>query len=210
MDERQISAVGVLADPTRRHVYELVVEADRPIGRDDIARTLGVGRTLAAFHLDKLAGAGLLEVSYARVVGRSPGPGAGRPAKLYRRSATSVAVSLPPRSYLDVGRLLAETVERAGADLMLQQISEQYGRSVAAGADPQTELRERGYEPSIAGNGEICLRNCPFHALAEDFAPLVCGMNLALLTGLAEAAGWPVRPVMRPSPGHCCVVLEAK
>src|SRR5262249_2382440 len=93
-----IGTVGALADPVRRAACRAGVGAGRPVGRDAVAEALGVGRTVAAFPLDKLAAAGLLEVSYARRAGRS-GPGAGRPAKLYQRAAAEVAVSLPPRNY---------------------------------------------------------------------------------------------------------------
>jgi predicted ArsR family transcriptional regulator len=70
-------------------------------------------------------------------------------------------------------------------------------------------LRQWGFEPFAAGTA-IRLRNCPFHALAREFPPLICGMNLALLSGLAEGAGWPVTACMSPEKGTCCVVLEAK
>ena len=48
---------------------------------------------------------GLLDSFYARVSGRS-GPGAGRPAKLYRRTDREIAVSLPDREYRLAGRLM--------------------------------------------------------------------------------------------------------
>ncbi len=51
------------------------------------------------------------------------------------------------------------------------------------------------------------MRNCPFHAVAERFPPLVCGMNLALLEGLFGADG-PVRARMDARPEGCCVVVE--
>ncbi len=54
----------------------------------------------------------------------------------------------------------------------------------------------------------VRMRNCPFHAVAERFPPLVCGMNLALLEGLLGADG-PVRARMDARPGECCVVIEA-
>ena len=73
-------------------------------------------RGLAAFHLDKLVEAGLLEASFRRL-GERRGPGAGRPAKLYRRAAGEVAASPSPRTYETAAHLLAETVEQAGADL---------------------------------------------------------------------------------------------
>lgn len=54
----------------------------------------------------------------------------------------------------------------------------------------------------------VRMRNCPFHAVAERFPPLVCGMNLALLEGLLGTDG-PVRARMDARPGECCVVVEA-
>jgi predicted ArsR family transcriptional regulator len=50
------------------------------------------------------------------------------------------------------------------------------------------------------------LRNCPFHRLAAEFPPLVCGMNLALVKGLTAGAGWTAR--IDPTPGGCCVSLS--
>lgn len=195
-------ALAVLADPMRRKVYDAVVGKARLVGRDEVADDLGIGRTLAAFHLDKLAEAELLEIAFER------GPRGGRPAKLYRRSPTEVALSVPQRSYVDAAALLAEAVDRAGADLILQRIAQEHGHR-AATKDMWLELRERGYEPGEDGD-VIRLRNCPFHRLAEDFPPLVCGMNLALLTGLASGGRWPVEPRMRPEIGNCCVVLERR
>lgn len=197
-----MAAVAVLGDATRRKVYELVVGRGGAVGRDEVAQRLGMGRTLAAFHLDKLAEAGLLEVSFAR------GPHGGRPAKLYCRSSAEVAVSLPPRSYVDAAGLLAEAVERAGADQTLHRVARKSGLA-HKNPDMWEALRERGYEPFAQGV-VTKLRNCPFHSLAEQFPPLVCGMNLALLKGMAEGGGWPVEPRMAPEPGHCCVVLEGK
>ena len=114
-----LAALAALTDGVRRAAYRAVLAAGTgPVGRDEVAEALGVGRTLAAFHLDKLVDAGLLEVSYARRTGRT-GPGAGRPAKLYRASATEHAVSVPPRDYRTAAELLAESVERSGAGTLL-------------------------------------------------------------------------------------------
>ncbi|HEU5110747.1 MAG TPA: winged helix-turn-helix domain-containing protein, partial [Micromonosporaceae bacterium] len=86
-----LDALSVLADPVRRSAYRAVADATAPVGRDDVAAALGIGRTLAAHHLDRLVDAGLLAVSYARRTGRT-GPGAGRPAKLYSRAPGEHAV----------------------------------------------------------------------------------------------------------------------
>jgi len=76
-----LESLSSLADPVRRRLYEAVVRSAKPVGRDEAAAAAGVGRSLAAYHLDRLAEEGLLEVSYGRPEGRG-GPGAGRPAKL--------------------------------------------------------------------------------------------------------------------------------
>jgi predicted ArsR family transcriptional regulator len=72
-------------------------------------------------------------------------------------------------------------------------------------------LRERGYEPREAPDGDIRLGNCPFHALAEDHRELVCGMNLELAAGLIDGLGEPgVEARLDPQPGQCCVAIASE
>jgi hypothetical protein len=59
------------------------------------------------------------------------------------------------------------------------------GDTAGGGADLAAVLAERGYRPYRDGP-DLRLRNCPFHTLAVDHPPLVCGMNLALLQGLLD------------------------
>lgn len=202
----------MLGDPVRRGLYRHVAGTPGDVGRDAAAEAAGISRSLAAFHLDKLVEAGLLEVCFRRLSGRS-GPGAGRPAKMYRRAEGEHVVSVPPRSYDTAGRLLAEVVEQAGLDRDLQAAAraagEAEGGASGGEADPVEVLRSRGYEPFWDG-GTLRLNNCPFHALADQFPALVCGMNLAgiegLLAGLPDGQGWSV--AMDPLPRGCCVSLE--
>src|SRR5581483_11712345 len=109
LDDR-LAPLAALAEPARRRLYEFVVRQAEPVGRDQAAAGVGVARLVAG---------GLLDVEYRRPPGRG-GPGAGRPAKLYRRSERTLEVSVPPRRYELVGRLLAAAVseaERTGAPL---------------------------------------------------------------------------------------------
>src|SRR6478735_9095881 len=98
MDDRtaDVAAVAALAEPTRRRLYDHVVRQAAPVSRDEAAAATDVPRATAAFHLDRLVDDRLLEVHFERLSGRT-GPGAGRPAKLYRRSGCDVTVSLPER-----------------------------------------------------------------------------------------------------------------
>jgi predicted ArsR family transcriptional regulator len=211
--DEQLAGIAGLADPIRRALYRHVAERGVAVARDEAARATGISRTLAGYHLDKLVDDGLLEAHFERRSGRG-GPGAGRPAKLYRRARGEVAASLPPRAYHTAAHLLAETVERTGADLELQAAAREDGREagrrlVGAGPAPEVEaaLAARGYEPYRDG-AALRLRNCPFANLAGEFPALVCGMNLALVEGLLEGMGQPPgRAAMAPAPGRCCVAV---
>ena len=174
--------------------------AEGEVSRNQAAEAVGVQRGLAAFHLDKLVEAGLLEASFRRL-GARRGPGAGRPAKLYRRASGEVAASLPPRTYETAAHLLAETVEQAGADLELQAAARRAGREAgrrrltAAGPSRAIEpvLAARGYEPYRDG-AALRLRNCPFANLAGEYPVLVCAMNLCPDRGAAGGDRGPGRP----------------
>jgi predicted ArsR family transcriptional regulator len=224
--EAQISAVAALDDPTRRRLYDYVVRQPVPVSRDAAAVAFDLPRTTAAFHLNRLVNEGLLDVVYQRLTGRT-GPGAGRPAKLYRRSDQHVAVSLPQRHYDLAGRLLSSALEhaersgdspRATLHQRAYQLGKQLGdtaRSEAGNGDTEDTrdaalrvLEAYGFQPRIDG-GDITLANCPFHTLAQEYTQLVCGMNLRLLAGLLDGlAHTGLTARLDPAPPHCCVRLE--
>ena len=185
------------------------------VSRNEAAEGAGIQRTLAAFHLDKLVDAGLLETESRRLSGRS-GPGAGRPAKLYRRSGAEHQFSVPARDYPTAADLLAEVAEASRLDIELQAAARRKGHADRASAEPidglgaaQALLAARGYEPRMDADGHVLrLANCPFHVLSERYPALVCGMNLALLEGLLGGAEG-LRACMDPRPGLCCVAVES-
>jgi predicted ArsR family transcriptional regulator len=216
MDPRALAALAALDDPMRRAVFDLVAHSATAVGRDAAAEALGTSRRVAAFHLDRLAEQGLLAVEYRRPAGRT-GPGAGRPAKLYRRIEEEIAVSVPPRHYDVVGELLAAAVAESidsGAPVqdVLHRTAYQAGKATGTSAGTLfTALQDAGYEPHGGDHDDraLVLRNCPFHRLARQFTALVCGVNVHLLRGIADGAGESTRTaVLDPGPGRCCVRLE--
>src|SRR5438270_9590391 len=104
--------IAALDQPLRRQIYQLLADERRWLSRDDVAAALGVARSVAVFHLERLAEARLVDVHQARTSGRT-GPGAGRPAKLYRRAEQEINVSVPERHYYLAGLLLARAVDDA-------------------------------------------------------------------------------------------------
>lgn len=205
-----VAAIALLDEPKRRRLYEYVTARSEAVGRDEASEALGMGRELAAFHLDRLAAAGLLEVEYRRLSGKR-GPGAGRPAKLYRRSSAEVSVSLPARGYERLAELLADAIERADAGASghpaeLAADAGAHARGVGQGVQAREKagrrpgraqlraglvelLGEDGYMPTTAPDGAIRLQNCPYHALSASHRDLTCGMNLAWAEGVLEGLG---------------------
>ena len=219
----QVTGIAALQHPISRQAYRLVLDRGW-VSRDTAADSLDVARSVAAFHLDKLVDAGLLDVRFERVSGRT-GPGAGRPAKIYGRTDREIDVSLPPRRYDLAGAVLAEAVTRSSSEaipvdravaLVARETGERLGADAVSGrksarrAALMEVLTRHGYEPRAQGR-EIALLNCPFHSLAGEHRNLVCGMNLELLTGVLDGIDrrW-YSARLAPEPGRCCVRLSPR
>jgi len=221
----QAAAISLLVHPVRRRLYRYVQASGRAVGRDEAARAASISRNLAAFHLDRMAEAGLLEVEHRRLSGRS-GRGAGRPAKLYRTGSQRLSISLPASRYSLASRILAAALEERRADesgraatrRIAGRIGAELGEAlrdrVSRRADGTLGLveeaaRELGYEPRRDGDC-LDLRNCPFDEPAESHRELICSMNQALLAGLLPALGAVGASADGPRqrPPGCCVQLR--
>jgi len=218
--DEQVAAVSALSDRTRKALYDYVRDQAAPVSRDAAAAALDLPRHQAKFHLDRLEEAGLLEADYVRLTGRS-GPGAGRPAKVYRRTSAEVAVSVPQREYELAAELMAGAISDSissgdSVQALLQKRSRAAGAALAErlprDADPLTGacevLTELGYEPRLHG-GTVEMANCPFHSLATEHTDLVCSLNHDLLGGFCACAG-DLQASLDPAPDRCCVTLSRR
>lgn len=228
----QAAGIGALADPTRRALYEHVIAQPDAVTRESAADAVEVPVHVARFQLDRLVELGLLDVEFRRLTGRS-GPGAGRPAKLYRRAAQTIAVSLPPRHFDLAGHLLARAIERSAdgtpIDAALRDVArtegDAYGARIRTDPAPvpaddrpdehleldrmRHALADQGYEPRSVDDA-VVLANCPFHDLARAHTDLICGMNHAYVSGVAEGLGCRhVEARLDPAAARCCVVISA-
>ena len=225
MMTEQIAGLAALDEPVRRSLYVYVAGQADAVGRDQAARATRVSRSLAGFHLDRLAEEGLLDITFKKLSGKT-GPGSGRPAKLYRRSSRQLAISVPPRRYDLASQILVAAFDAdaaASARSALASVARQAGERIGAEArarvgrlasakrvmaETVSTLAAHGYEPSAAKD-QIRLRNCPFHALVAEHKALVCGMNLSLVEGVVDGVKLPrARAVLDPGPGRCCVSIQ--
>lgn len=225
--EHDAEALGALEDELRRRLYVYVRTQGRPVSREEAAEGVGISRKLAAFHLDKLVDRGLLIHSYARPPGRG-GRGAGRPAKYYEPSDHEIGVTIPERRYDLIGSVFLralrskrqaeageEAARRAAGEAGLEMGRAERKRRGIAPPGPERAmaatahvLDETGYEPY---RDRACLRvrNCPFHALAQEERDLVCGMNQRLIEGIVRGLGNETLEVVSERvPGECCVRVE--
>ena len=210
-DQRlRVAAVAAAHDPVRGALLSFALGSRDGFSRDEAAESAGIPRATAAFHLDKLAELGLLEVEYHRR-GVRTGPGAGRPAKFYRARVDEVCASIPERHYDFAAEILFDAVELAErtdvpVSAALDEVAVGRGRMIGSTAPSlPSALEAGGYEPRADG-AEVTLTNCPFHRLTARHAATICGINHAFLRGVLEGAGEnPARAEFAPAAGQCCV-----
>ena len=182
---------------SRSRVLAVLQDAGAPLGVGEVAAIVGLHSNTARFHLDALAGSGLVE----RTLEERELPG--RPRTLYAARAESARAGR--RSY----RLLAEiltsyiagqTPHPAAAALQAGRV---WGRYLAERLPPYRRidaaqatrllvgtLDDIGFSPEaiVAGRKRrILLHQCPFRETAEEHREVVCSVHLGLMQGvLAE------------------------
>jgi predicted ArsR family transcriptional regulator len=206
---------AALADPIRRALYDHVRRQDHPVSREEAAEAVDISRNLTAFHLDKLVDAGLLRSRYES----PPGPrGRGRTPKVYEATGAGLSLTVPPRRYDLVGSILADAIAaeptdaRAAAVDRAREVGRRLGADRPRGkglAAASSALADLGFDPRPDGPSAIVMDNCPFHSLAQHQPELICGLNVAFLTGLLEGLDVDAEAVLQPRPGRCCVRLAA-
>lgn len=221
-----IAAVAALDDELRRGMYEFIRRARRPVARDEAAGAVGISRKLAAFHLDKLVAAGVLQARFEPVAGIRK---AGRAPKVYEPADADIQISIPPRQHGLLADILLDGVltegEGEGARQAVMRAAGGRGRQLGGaerargrlgklGAEraltrAEGVLGRYGFEPLRDTPGCLRLLNCPFHPLAARSPELVCGLNHSFLEGFLDGLqARSVQAILDPREGECCVRLH--
>jgi predicted ArsR family transcriptional regulator len=208
------TAVAALADASRQALYDYVRRQSHPVSREEAADALRMSRSLAAFHLDKLVDAGLLNARYEAPPYQPRGRG--RTPKVYQVADDGLAITIPERRYELMAEILADAVadDPAHADDAALQHARRRGEALGSdlhGVELLDVLSGLGFEPDRAGGDPVVLHNCPFHGLAMRQTELVCGLNHAFLAGVVaglDVSG--IHPRLAPRAGACCVELTTQ
>lgn len=182
MDRASRSRLG----PSRAEVLDHLREFGGGASAAMVAAALGLHANTTRFHLDALAGQGLV----LRELERRSLPG--RPRVLYR------AVDGPAADhYRDLAAALVRHFAGPleGRAALARQAGHAWGRELRTGlvrADPGQPPVQRlvtcmaglGYAPRLEAGDLLVLRPCPFAAIAGEDPEVVCQLHLGLIRGV--------------------------
>ena len=196
-----LDRLAAAGDPQLRRILVFARGRRDPFTAAEAAVALGVHRNVARSRLDRLAEAGFLDVAFERLGGRT-GPGAGRPAKVYRVAQELEAIEFPDRRFVELISLLVEKVPARRRSQALREAGEDFGRRLAdaAGLKASRDLRS-GLEGVCAGLGslgfqvsvvslvgdraELASPTCPLRPLVVKW-PDTGGIDQGMWAGLVE------------------------
>jgi predicted ArsR family transcriptional regulator len=188
------SLTRALADDRRaRLVDELRSEADG-LDVQELARRLGLHANTVRWHLGVLRDAGAVSSTAAPVNGR------GRPRILYRLERPARDGSRD--EYRLLATILSGTLaEQADGDEHAARAGRAWGRYLVERPLPLARVNDAEATEQVvrllddqgfaaeAENGEIRMRRCPFHDLAEAQPDIVCAVHRGLISGALEELG---------------------
>jgi predicted ArsR family transcriptional regulator len=187
------TAISALQDPTRRRILLDFYVHQSEWTVDDVAKAVGVHRTVAHRHLERLVALGYLVTDQRR--GKY-----GKPAKLYRLAGQHIDLSYPARRFARLASLLAESLKERGPEGIsaAREAGRRYGISlVSKQADsPRAVLRQLaplGAEYSLTNQNQVVARNCIFREACDGAEEVVCELHAGLLEGAFRQAGLPLR-----------------
>jgi predicted ArsR family transcriptional regulator len=195
-----LDRLAAAGDPQLRRVLLYARGRRDPFTADDAAVVLDVHPNVARSRLDRLVEAGFLAVTPERRGGRR-GPGAGRPAKIYRVAPELEGVEFPDRRLAELITLLVKRIPARGRPKALREAGEQFGRTLAAAAGLQRSrsvsrgleqvcdaLGRLGFQASVASldgdRAELASPTCllrPLVVRCPDASAIDCGMWAGLI-----------------------------
>lgn len=212
------SVAGALADSTRRRILVSFLDQPGPRTVDDVAVSVGVHRTVAFTHLERLTGLGLL--TKARRRGR-----VGKPAAVYEAPQATISLQYPIRQFAILAGLLAGGLRRLGAGGVEaarasgrsfgEGLAAEATRAVGAGARPATPaealapMRALGGDYALAGD-RLRARGCLFLEACAEAPEIVCALHAGVIEGVLRQSGITatVDPAGSAVPGSCDYALR--
>jgi predicted ArsR family transcriptional regulator len=215
------AAYGVLDQPTRARLFELLERLGHPATTVELAEKLEMHPNGVRNHLEVMREAGLIERRHSR-------GGRGRPRDEWTISAAAEPGGRAPTAYAELARWLARACPTGRESLEeLEEVGRELGREMGRDTDlgswqdapdaVTAALTSLGFQPRVTdrhGDGFCCeLGNCPYRDAVRENQPAICGLHRGMTAGLVEA----IDPELRlseftprdPEEAGCLVVVAA-
>jgi predicted ArsR family transcriptional regulator len=196
-----LDRLAAAGDPQLRRILVYARGRPDPFTAAEAAAELGVHRNVARGRLDRLVEAGLLRVALERR-GARRGPGAGRPAKVYRVAPELEGIEFPDRRLADLIGLLVEKVPARRRARAIREAGEDFGRKLAATAALKPSrnvatgleqvcdaLGSLGFQATVRSldgdRAELASPTCPLRPLVVK-CPDAAGIDQGMWAGLVE------------------------
>lgn len=204
MSTSTAAGVGLLSSPVRRMIVDFLANSSESgdqvqMTAARIAELLELHVSTARFHLDQLVAAGILESDFVR-------EGVGRPRKVYRQAAGSLAQSHDNHAMRILTELLTDSfaAQLDGEKVTPYDAGRRWTEQhiPLESSEPATTpgawlakigrvidvLSDWGYTPNLsvsdAGRtAELQLTACPFLELAHSNPAVVCQIHRGLIAG---------------------------
>lgn len=184
-DERDL-----LAQPTRRRLFDLFVEFGGSASTDELATRLAMHPNGVRRHLSRMQDAGL-------VVRRQVVQPRGRPRDEWAVAPGAVSTGGSPEAYRSLAAWLARSIPASAARLRnVERAGREIGRELANGASPPAEqaiedmLAALGFRPLVerhpSGRLGCRLRSCPYRDAVRENQQVVCTLHRGLTRGLLD------------------------
>lgn len=199
-----MQGLDAIGDRNLRTTLLFVREQQGAVTADEVAAAHRIHRNVARARLERLVEAGLLLPSFERRTGRT-GPGAGRPAKMYRVAPELSSIEFPRRYYERLVGLVTDKLPKRDRTEALHEVGIAFGGELARQAHlPRAKLVDRaalertcaalgalGYQASIAevkaGTAVLTTPTCPLRPLVRAH-PQLEALDRGMWAGLVASA----------------------
>jgi predicted ArsR family transcriptional regulator len=180
----------VLAQATRRRIFDLFAEFGGSATTEALAARLGMHPNGVRTHLSRMQHAGV-------VVRRRVGQPRGRPRDEWAVSPDAPAAASSPEAYSALARWLARTIPATPPRLRdVERIGREVGRELTAGASGPAQqvvedmLAALGFQPQVQrrppGRLSCRLQTCPYRDSVRENQEVVCTLHRGLTLGVLD------------------------
>jgi predicted ArsR family transcriptional regulator len=219
-----LDRLAAAGDPELRRLLLYARGRRDPFTAAEAAAELDVHRNVARSRLDRLVEAGFLAVALERPGGRR-GPGAGRPAKVYRVAPELEGIEFPDRRLAELISLLIRRVPARERPRALREAGEEFGRTLAVSARLQPSrnvatglermcdaLGSLGFQVAVRSleddRAELTTATCPLRPLVVKCAD-AGGIDRGMWAGLVECGVHAVNAERVQCETPCCLARDA-